>query len=74
MQQYRQAGHTRATYKTMKTNSERYQVILLQDGTETDLWTDYKNVAVSLAEDMRRRHPDASVVVVLDHAPVPTYF
>ena len=59
----------------MKTNSERYQaVLLLQDGTETDLWTDYKNVAESLAKSMRERHPDAAAVVVYDHAPVPTYF
>ena len=58
----------------MKTHSERYQVVLFENGTEADLWTDYKNVAVSLAEDMRRRHPDADVVAVYDHEPVPTYF
>jgi hypothetical protein len=58
----------------MKTNSERYQVVLLNDGIETDVWTDYKNVAVSLAEDMRRRHPDADVVAICDHEPVLTYF
>lgn len=59
----------------MKTNSERYQVVLLsQDGTETEFWTDYKNVAESLAQSMRERHPDATLVFVLDHSPVPTYF
>jgi len=58
----------------MKTHSERYQVVLFENGKETDIWTDYKNVAVSLAEDMRRRHPDADVVAVYDHEPVPTYF
>ena len=58
----------------MKTHSERYQVVLFENSTEIDIWTDYKNVAVSLAEDMRRRHPDADVVAVYDHAPVPTYF
>lgn len=58
-----------------KTNPERYQVVLLlQDGAETDVWTDYKNVAVSVAEDMRSRHPDASAVVLNDYDPVPTYF
>ena len=58
----------------MKTNSERYQVVLFENGKESEIWTDYKNVAVSLAEDMRRRHPDADVVAVYDHEPVPTYF
>jgi hypothetical protein len=58
----------------MKTHSERYQVVLFENGKETDIWTDYKNVAVSLAEDMRKRHPDADVVAVYDHEPVPTYF
>ena len=58
----------------MKTNSQRYQVVLLENGKESDIWTDYKNVAVSLAEDMRRRHPDADVVAVYDYAPVATYF
>tara|TARA_Y100000385_G_scaffold248385_1_gene269073 strand:+ start:73 stop:255 length:183 start_codon:yes stop_codon:yes gene_type:complete len=58
-----------------KTNPERYQVILLlQDGTETDVWTDYKSVAVSVAKDIRSRHPDAAAVVLNDHCPVPTYF
>jgi hypothetical protein len=58
----------------MKTHSERYQVVLLEDGIEVDHWTHYKNVAVSVAEDMRRRHPNADVVAVYDHEPVPTYF
>ena len=59
----------------MKTNPERYQVVLLlQDGTETDLWTDYRNVAESVAKDIRKRHPDAPAVVIYDHSPVPTYF
>jgi len=59
----------------MKTHSERYQVVLLsQDGTETELWTSYKNVADSLAKSMRERHPDAPLVAVYDHDPVPTYF
>ncbi len=58
-----------------KTNPERYQVaLLLQDGTETDAWTDYKDVAVSVAKDMRSRHPVASAVVLNDYDPVPTYF
>ena len=70
----------RNTHRTIlkimkKTNPERYQVVLLlQDGTETDVWTDYKNVAISVAKDMRSRHPDAPVVVLNDYEPVPTYF
>jgi len=58
-----------------KTNPERYQVVLLlEDGTETDVWTDYKDVAISVAKDIRSRHPDATEIVLLDYDPVPTYF
>ena len=58
----------------MNTHSERYQVVLLLDGIESDLWTDYRNVAESLAKSMRERHPDAAVVALYDHKPEPTYF
>ena len=58
-----------------KTNPERYQVtLLLEDGTETHHWTDYKEVAISVAKDIRSRHPDAPAVVVSDYDPVCTYF
>ena len=58
-----------------KTNPERYQVVLLlQHGTETDVWTDYKDVAISVAKGMRSRYPDAPDVVLNDYDPVPTYF
>lgn len=58
----------------MRTYSERYQVVFLENGIETDHWTHYKNVAVSVAKDIRKRHPNADVVAVYDHDPVPTYF
>jgi len=56
-------------------SSCRFQVVLLMpDGSESDHWTDYRNVACSIAKSMRERNPDAARVVLYDHSPTATEF
>ena len=55
------------------TTSHRYQAVLVLNGQESDHWTDYEEVAISIAKGMRERNPDARVVLY-DHYPTATEF
>jgi len=62
------------TYNRLKSSSRFQVVLLMPNGEESDHWTDYREIACSIAQSMRERNPDASRVVLYDHSPTATEF